>query len=136
MFTQEEAETSGEKVLAAALSGRFPSYFKDGGTDEGGAESRIIVIGNGEFVNDEYLNSDRNLTFFLLAADWLANDDDIISIRSRAAGTPRLDRIVEPEKKSSAMTFARTLNTVIIPAAVLAFAIVLGLKRRKSAGGN
>ncbi|MDR3356210.1 MAG: GldG family protein [Spirochaetaceae bacterium] len=132
LFTQEKDETSGEKVLAAALSGRFPPYFKAGdGADQGGAESRIIVIGNSEFVNDEYLNSERNLTFFLLAADWLANDDDIIGIRSRAAGTPRLDRIRDPDKESAAMAFARSLNIVVIPAAVLAFAIVCGLKRRK-----
>ena len=134
MFTMEEDETSGEKLLAAALSGRFLPYF--GGSEGGGAESRIIVIGNSGFVNDEYLNSDRNLTFVLLAADWLANDDDIISIRSRAAGTLRLDRILEPEKKAAAMAFARSLNTVIIPAAVLAFAIVFGLRRRKPAGSH
>lgn len=134
LFTREEDKTSGEKLLAAALSGRFPPYFKDvEGKAAGGADSRIIVVGNNEFVNDQYLNSDRNLTFLLLAADWLANDDDIISIRSRAAGTPRLDRITEPEKKAAAMTFARGLNTVIIPAAVLAFAIAFGLKRRRRA---
>ncbi|MDR2795635.1 MAG: GldG family protein [Spirochaetaceae bacterium] len=130
LFTQEETETSGKKVLAAALSGRFPPYFGYGDSYDG-AESRIVVIGNSEFLNDEYLNSDRNLTFFLLAADWLANDDDIISIRSRATGTNRLDRILEPEKKSAAMAFARSLNIVIIPVIVLAFAIVSGLKRRK-----
>ena len=133
LFTREEDKTSGEKLLAAALSGRFPPYFKGEGGKGGGADSRSIVIGNNEFVNDQYLNSDRNLTFFLLAADWLANDDDIISIRSRAAGTPRLDRILDQEKKAAAMAFARSLNTVIIPAAVLAFAIALGLKRRRRA---
>jgi ABC-type uncharacterized transport system involved in gliding motility auxiliary subunit len=131
LFTREESETSGEKVLAAALSGRFPPHLGDGAVEGGGQESRIVVIGNNEFVNDEYLNSDRNLTFFLLAADWLANDDDIISIRSRAAGTPRLDRIPDQEKKSAAMSFARSLNIVIIPAAVLVFASAFGLKRRK-----
>lgn len=96
-----------------------------------GAESRIVVIGNNEFVNDEYLDSERNLSFFLSAADWLANDDDIISIRSRAYGVNRLDKIIDADKKYAAMTFSRVLNTVVIPAAVLIFAVIFALKRRK-----
>jgi ABC-type uncharacterized transport system involved in gliding motility auxiliary subunit len=89
------------------------------------------VIGNTEFLNDEYLDSERNLTFFLLSADWLANDDDIIGIRSRASGIGRLDRITDPDKKYAAESAARTLNVVIVPAAVLVFAAVFAFKRRK-----
>jgi ABC-type uncharacterized transport system involved in gliding motility auxiliary subunit len=94
-----------------------------------------VVIGNGEFLNDEYLDSERNLTFFLSAADWLANDDDIIGIRSRASGINRLDKIIDSEKRDAAMSFARLLNTIAIPAAVLIFAVVFGLKRRKKTIG-
>jgi hypothetical protein len=43
----------------------------------------------------------------------------------------RLDRIVDPEKKQAAMTFARTVNMALLPAAVLVFAVVSGVKRRK-----
>ncbi|MDR1256640.1 MAG: GldG family protein [Spirochaetaceae bacterium] len=139
LLMREQQETAGAQVLAAALSGRFPPYFNgtvippatpplDGADDR---QSRIIVIGNNEFLNDEYLDSERNLNFFLLAADWLANDDDIIGIRSRVSGTNRLDRIVDPQRKYAAQTAARTLNVVIIPAAVLVFAIVFALKRRR-----
>ncbi|MDR1362589.1 MAG: GldG family protein [Spirochaetaceae bacterium] len=137
MFAREERETHGQKLLGAALSGRFPPYFgadaepAPAGAESRIAESRIVVIGNNEFLNDEYLDSERNLTFFLFAADWLANDDDIISIRSRASGINRLDKIIDPEKRNAAMTFARVLNTTLIPAAVLVFAVVFGIKRRK-----
>ncbi|MDR1149322.1 MAG: GldG family protein [Spirochaetaceae bacterium] len=149
MFTRENRETQGQKLLGAALSGRFPPYSgipdinssgeaastAGTGSPDNGAESRIVVIGNGEFLNDEYLDSERNLTFFLSAADWLANDDDIISIRSRAAGINRLDKIIDSEKRDAAMTFARLLNTMAIPAAVLIFAVVFGIKRRKKTIG-
>jgi ABC-type uncharacterized transport system involved in gliding motility auxiliary subunit len=86
-------------------------------------------------LNDEYLDSERNLTFFLSAADWLANDDDIIGIRSRASGINRLDKIIDSKKRDAAMSFARLLNTIAIPAAVLIFAIVFGIKRRKKTIG-
>ncbi|MDR2097533.1 MAG: GldG family protein [Spirochaetaceae bacterium] len=133
MFTAEESETKGVKILGAALSGRFPAWGGERGAApaESRPPSRIIVIGNDEFLNDEYLESERNLNFFIAAADWLSNDDDIISIRSRASGVNRLDKIAEPEKKQAAMAFARAVNMALIPAAVLAFAIVSGLKRRK-----
>jgi ABC-type uncharacterized transport system involved in gliding motility auxiliary subunit len=132
LFMREQAETEGVQILAAALSGRFPAYFKEWeGGEDGDRQSRIIVIGNSEFLNDEYLDSERNLTFFLLAADWLANDDDIIGIRSRASGISRLDRITDPDKRYAAQSAARTLNVAVIPAAVLAFAVVFALRRRK-----
>jgi ABC-type uncharacterized transport system involved in gliding motility auxiliary subunit len=147
LFTREQRETSGVKILAAALSGRFPPHFADSPVAEDSAVGepppspqppssdrplgRVIVIGNNEFLNDEYLDSERNLNFFLLAADWLANDDDIIGIRSRVSGTKRLDRIIDPERRYAAQTAARFLNVAVIPAAVLAFAIVFALKRRR-----
>jgi ABC-type uncharacterized transport system involved in gliding motility auxiliary subunit len=131
MFTREAGETTGKKLLGAALTGKFPSYSGEGAASEA-AESRIVVIGNSEFLNDSYLDSDRNLAFFLSAVDWLANDDDIIGIRSRAGGISRLDKIRSPESRNAAMTFARFLNTALIPAAVFAFAVVFTFKRRKN----
>jgi ABC-type uncharacterized transport system involved in gliding motility auxiliary subunit len=148
MFDRQQSETLGRKTLAVALSGRFPSFWRgkpvpstvpeavpETMPDEA-AESRIVVIGNIEFLNDEYLDSDRNLTFCLLAADWLSNDDDIIAIRSRASGASRLDRIIDGDRKSAAMNFARVLNIALIPLAVLVFAFVLFFRRNRRAGAG
>jgi ABC-type uncharacterized transport system involved in gliding motility auxiliary subunit len=146
LFQAELNETRGEKPLAAALSGKFPSWFagvpkpvREGSGEElpdmpGEAkESRIIVIGDSDLASNliQYTRSDRNFEFFLKAADWLGNDDDIIGIRSRQSRPGRLDRITDLPARLRAMFFARTLNVILIPLAVIALGIFRALRRRR-----
>jgi ABC-type uncharacterized transport system involved in gliding motility auxiliary subunit len=146
-FQGELNETKGEKLLGAALSGKFPSWFagvskpvREGSEEElpdmpsEAKESRIIVIGDTDLASTlvQYTRSDRNFDFFLKAADWLGNDDDIISIRSRQAQSGRLDRITDPAQKAKATAFARSLNVILIPLAVIALGVFRALQRRRS----
>jgi ABC-type uncharacterized transport system involved in gliding motility auxiliary subunit len=146
-FQQEMDTTRGAKILGAALSGKFPSWFagvpkpvREGSEEElpdmpaEPKESRIIVIGDSDMASTlvQYTRSDQNFTFLLKAADWLGNDDDIIGIRSRAPLSGRLDTIADPVKRISAMRFARILNVVIIPLVVIILGILRSLQRRRS----
>ncbi|MDR2510510.1 MAG: GldG family protein [Spirochaetaceae bacterium] len=153
-FLQEQDATRGEYVLAAALSGVFPSYWrnkeKPERADSGetlpdmprtGSPSRIVVVGNTDFlmgnvdfVFNRYKQTQPNFDFAVLAADWLCNDDDIISIRARASSTGALDKIINDEKRISAFSLARAINTVFVPLLVLAAGIALSLRRKKTAG--
>jgi ABC-type uncharacterized transport system involved in gliding motility auxiliary subunit len=145
-FQAELNETKGVKLLGAALSGKFPSWFagtakpvREGSEEElpdmpaAARESRIIVIGDTDLASTlvQYTRSDRNFDFFLKAADWLGNDDDIIGIRSRQSSSGRLDKITDTDKKGRAMAFARSLNVILIPLAVIALGIFRALRRRK-----
>jgi gliding-associated putative ABC transporter substrate-binding component GldG len=148
-FNLEEDATRGVYILGAALSGKFPSWFTGRpkpareGTDtelpdmpaEAG-DSRIIVIGDTDFGSSyiQYTRSQRNLDFFIKAVDWLGNDDDIIGIRSRQPSSLRLDKITDGEKRAAAMLFARILNVVLIPLAVIALGLLIALRRRRLAG--
>jgi ABC-type uncharacterized transport system involved in gliding motility auxiliary subunit len=141
LFELESSETRGRHILGAALSGRFPSYFKESAFDftaenlpsmpQEASESRIVVIGTPEFINDQYVQNERNLSFFVQAADWLGNDDDIIKIRNRAPKSGRLDKIIDDIQRLGAMAWSRMLNTVLIPLAVLILGLVLAWKRKK-----
>jgi ABC-type uncharacterized transport system involved in gliding motility auxiliary subunit len=146
-FQAEINETKGEKLLGAALYGKFPSWFagmskpvREGSEEElpdmpaETKESRIIVIGDTDLVSaiTQYTRSDRNFDFFLKAADWLGNDDDIIGIRSRQTQLGRLDKITDAEKRLNAMAFARYLNVIFIPLVVIALGIFRSLQRRRS----
>ncbi|MDR1249044.1 MAG: GldG family protein [Treponema sp.] len=145
-FQAELETTRGEKLLAAALTGKFPSWFaglpkpvREGSGEElpdppaETRESRIIVIGDADLASTvtQYTRSNNNFDFFLKAADWLGNDDDIIGIRSRQSRTGRLDKITDPEKRVKAMAFARTLNVIVIPLGVVALGIFRALGRRR-----
>ncbi|MDR3130269.1 MAG: GldG family protein [Treponema sp.] len=145
-FILEMEETKGAKVLAAALAGKFPSWFagkakpvREGSSEElpdpvaASAEARIVVIGDTDiaslmFTRDRQLD----LNFLIKVADWLCNDDDIIAIRNRGAQTGRLEKITESEKRLAAISFVRTFNVIIIPMAVIVAGLLFALRRRRA----
>ncbi|MDR1899481.1 MAG: GldG family protein [Treponema sp.] len=147
LLEQNAGEAGEKKIMAAALSGTFPSYFRDKPKPEReGAElpelpaaavpSRIIVVGDTDLASVfiQYTQDGRNLDFLLQAADWMGNDDDIIGIRSRETGTGRLDRIIDPVKKAGAAGWARILNMVLVPLLVIGAGLFFAWKRRTGAG--
>jgi gliding-associated putative ABC transporter substrate-binding component GldG len=150
LFEQEAAETRGQKIMAAALSGTFPGWFmgKDKPRREGSEEelpdmpaearpSRIIVIGDTDMATSLMSAAgQRNLEFLIQAVDWLGNDDDIIGIRSREAQTGRLDRVSDPVKKAQAMRFAQILNVVVFPLLVILLGIGVAWRRKLRIAGT
>jgi gliding-associated putative ABC transporter substrate-binding component GldG len=153
LFEMEADDTQGSKVLAAALSGKFPGWFRDKpkpireGSEEElpdlpaeARESRIVVIGDSDLATTLIQMTQgqgfQNLDFMLKTTDWLGNDDDIIGIRNRQPQAGRLDRIVDPEKRLKAMRFSQILNVGIIPLGLVAAGIVRNLKRRTKTKGR
>jgi gliding-associated putative ABC transporter substrate-binding component GldG len=145
LFEQDAAETRGQKIMAAALSGTFPSWFlgapkpaREGSDEElpdmpaEARASRIIVIGDTDMATGliGMTGGQRNLDFLLQAADWLGNDDDIIGIRNREGRLGRLDKISDPDKKVSAMRFAQILNVVMFPLLVILSGVFIAWRRK------
>ncbi len=55
------------------------------------APGRLVVIGNTYFLSDDFLqNAPQNLALALNAVDWLAQDEALISIRSKNRAPPPL----------------------------------------------
>jgi ABC-type uncharacterized transport system involved in gliding motility auxiliary subunit len=141
----EAATTSGQKLFAAALSGVFPSFFADApkpareGSDEElpdlpakAQESRVLVIADTD-VASAFVQRRQNLDFLVQAALWLCTDDDIINIRSRQSMGTRLDKITNQQKRAGTMVWARTLNVVLIPVAVVIAGICIAWRRKRRA---
>jgi ABC-type uncharacterized transport system involved in gliding motility auxiliary subunit len=148
LFEQNAAETRGRKIMSAALSGTFPSWFQGAPKPirEGSEEelpdmpaepkpARIIVLGDTDMASAiiSMTGGQRNLDFLLQAADWLGNDDDIIGIRNREARTGRLNRISDPLKKAPVMGFAQILNVAVIPLLVILAGIGIMWRRKMKA---
>ena len=98
--TKREDFQGGRKVLGAALQGSFKSAFEGKQvphpTDSTATipaasivtqspETRMIVIGDGNFVQGQYAQGGPAQVLFLNLVDWLGQDDDMIAIRSREA---------------------------------------------------
>ncbi len=98
--------------VAATVIGSFKSFFtgkerpapREGEVYEGdyissSPETRIAVIGDGNFATDVYLSSRSNADFFLNLVDWLAQDESLIQIRTREITARPLAVISDPMKK-------------------------------------
>jgi gliding-associated putative ABC transporter substrate-binding component GldG len=105
-YTMDELSES-NIPLAAVVSGSFKSYFAAAGNENKGfipqvtksPETRIIVVGDGDFMKDDFAGSRGNLTFFINIIDYLADDAGLITIRSKNVSQPPLDQISDGTKK-------------------------------------
>ena len=144
------AETEPE-LLAVAVRGQFDSYFAetgppaaapddpqaggpDGATLKRSPETRLIVVGNSEFLSDNVARAVgqfdgffvENLRFVQNVIDWAGVDNELAAIRSRGLKSRRLER-VEPGTQST----IEIINYLIPAGVLLAFGIFLYRKRRQ-----
>ena len=130
--------------LAAILTGTLPSYFSDKsipaykGTDSTfnpesvsplseSVGSRILVIGDGDFVEDRNMSREANLVFFMNVADWLSQDEGLISIRSKNVAARPLEEVSDGTKK-----FVKYLNILAMPLLVIVIGVVRWQMRRSA----
>jgi gliding-associated putative ABC transporter substrate-binding component GldG len=112
-------------ILAAAIKGTFKSYFSDkeipraeGSTEfvpdklTESIDNRMVVVGDGDFVKDDYRMNQSTATFFLNIVDWLAQDEDLIAIRSRSITDRPLKEISPGSRK--AVKYANVLGTPLL----------------------
>ena len=145
MLEVEAAETKGTKILGAALTGEFPSFFRgspkpvrEGSEEElpdlpqRASPSRIIVVGETDFTTNLIGSTQaaHNLDFLTRAADWLVSDDDIIGIRNRQPHTGRFDKILDVDSRASAMRFSQIINVGLVPLFVVAAGLILASRRK------
>ncbi len=98
---------------------------------EGGdpTRGRVIVVGNAEFVSDNYIGGEpANLFFALNAVDWLVQDDALIAIRSKDRSPPLL--MFESE---AIQDLVRHGNVIGIPVILVGVGLLRLLRRRRGA---
>jgi len=95
-------------------------------TDETPAvNARMVVAGTSNFPRNDYFGAQGNGDLMLNMVSWLAQDDDLISIRPK---DPEDRRIVLSQSQSSMI---RWLALFILPGIALAVGIVVILNRRR-----
>ena len=149
----------GEKsrTLAVLLQGSFKSlYANKPKPAEAGAKSEeksgpekldqspensMVVVGNGRFVKDDYLNlGDSNLDFVLNAIDWMTWGGKLIGVRSRVSIDRPFSESVGAclaERSCSSwdiirILFARTAGPFLLPIAVIIYGLVRFQVRRRA----
>ncbi|HWN80552.1 MAG TPA: Gldg family protein, partial [Candidatus Udaeobacter sp.] len=146
----EEADKFKTFTLAAALTGKFKSYFADKPvpplpTDSTGVgmpgdppkltesqPTQIVVLGTSQLFAANFVGQfQANMTFLMNALDWMALGEDLIAIRSRSV----TERPLKPEllkedaeKKRNAIKFAGTFG---MPILLTLYGVTLWSARRR-----
>ncbi len=100
-YTEEEMSEHGIP-LAAIVSGSFASYFTGKNLIPQitkSPETQIIVVGDGDFMQDDFAGSKGNINFFVNIVDYLADDAGLITIRSKDVVQPPLEQVSDSWKK-------------------------------------
>lgn len=90
----------------------------------GEKEARIAVVGDSDFVKNNYYNLSGNGNFFLNIVNWLAEESDLISIQPKTQ-TPRTIQLTPVE-----MSFMKLVVLYLLPLGVLALGFFVWFRRR------
>jgi len=92
------------------------------GTDAKSA--RLVVIGNSAFATNQWAGLQRNGDLFVNAINWLAQDEDLISVRPK---NPTNRRVILTETQQRELLFA---SLVFLPGLVMISGAVIWFRRR------
>jgi ABC-type uncharacterized transport system involved in gliding motility auxiliary subunit len=87
-------------------------------------ESRLVVMGDSDFASNGYAQLQRNADLFMNTVNWLAQDEDLISIRAK---DPTDRRVTLTESQQN---FLKILLIFLMPAAVIGSGIFVWWNRR------
>ncbi len=88
---------------------------------------RMIVCGDSDFANNLYFTVLGNKDFFLNMVGWLAQADELISIRHKKEQTTPFSPLFLTENQKKLMFW---LSTVMLPLIILAIGIVVYVRRK------
>ncbi len=100
------------------------SLGASGNRKVGERNARLVVIGNSQFAMNPYITQLRNGDLFYNAIDWLAADENLISIRPKAATNRQVNL---SEGQAGALKW---LDLFFLPGLVIVAGIMIWWKRR------
>jgi ABC-type uncharacterized transport system involved in gliding motility auxiliary subunit len=89
-------------------------------------KARIVVVGTADFASNQFLGAQGNRDFFLNAVSWLAEEEDLISIRAK---DPKQNPVVLTSAQSYLVFW---LPVAILPGAVVICGIMVIVQRRRA----
>lgn len=113
-------DTAGPLSLAVSAERRPESA---GGTGSS-VDARLVVIGNSSFAANQWFGSQRNGDLFLNTINWLAQDENLISIRPKIPTNRRVNLTAAQQRVLSWLSMA------LLPGIVVLSGILLWLKLR------
>lgn len=133
-------------TISYLVEGKIDSAYKDkdiptladtGKSDERTDENeridsaeniRLVVFGDSDFVSDSFINAnEQNPVLFLNLVDWMANSNDLSSIRAKGVTTRPLEALDNEDKN-----IYKAVNSASIPVIITLTGLVYLRKRKNS----
>jgi ABC-type uncharacterized transport system involved in gliding motility auxiliary subunit len=92
--------------------------------NQNGKDARLVVIGDSDFASDQWSRMARNGDLFYNIINWLAQDENLISIRPRNPQNRRVD-LTEAQQRS-----LQWFTVLLLPGIVILTGIYIWWKRR------
>ena len=96
-------------------------------------ETRLVVVGDADFIVDKNLRGNDNLAFMLNTVDWLSQDEALISIRSKQVTARPLKEISRGAKQFVKYGNIFGLPVLVIVVGVLRWQIRKQVRRKSQA---
>jgi ABC-type uncharacterized transport system involved in gliding motility auxiliary subunit len=88
------------------------------------SKTRLVVFGDSDFASNAYFNTQGNGNLFLNAVSWLAEEEDLISVRAR---DPEDRRIAITQTQSRGLLY---IGVILLPLVIFATGIAVYRKRK------
>jgi len=125
--TPDPSEKTGPlSVAVVATVDAQPDPKAEGDAAKKTPKARVVVVGTADFAANQFLGAQGNRDFFLNVVSWLAEEEDLISIRAK---DPKQNPVVLTSGQSNLVL---GLPLLVLPGAVLLCGIVVIMQRRRA----
>jgi ABC-type uncharacterized transport system involved in gliding motility auxiliary subunit len=116
-----KADLKGPLPMAVAVN----KEIKPAADNAAAVKARMVVIGNSDFAANPYFEMQGNGNLFMNMVGWLAQEEDLISIRAKA---PEDRKVILSQSQQRMLQF---FTLVFLPGAVLVAGIIVFTRRRR-----
>ena len=116
VFDSTSGDTEGPLLMAASLSRIIDNE----------SQQRVVLIGDSDFAANAYIGHGENLTLIVSILQWLAHDDQRISL------LPYRPPDVSIEFSNYAIAALAATYLLIVPLAMLLTGVFIGIRRRRA----
>jgi ABC-type uncharacterized transport system involved in gliding motility auxiliary subunit len=124
MLDESKGDKKGPISIAAAVSAASTEPPKPGEADAPKPETRVVVIGDSDFVSAAGLGISGNRDLFLNTVGWLSQQENLISIRPKSPSDNRITLTATQQ------TNIMLLSLLIIPAFIFGSGVYSWWRRR------